>query len=285
MPTTVVNGLKIAYELHGEGEPIAITPGGRYSMDALGVRELAQSLAARGKQVLIWDRPNTGGSDITFDAEFESNLHADTLAGLIRTLGLGKTTIVGGSAGSRVSLLTAVRHPDVTERLAVWWVSGGFFGLLTLAAHYCGENWTAAVRGGMNEVVQLPGWQETFAKNPANRDRLLAMDPAVFAAKMEQWGPTFLQVPGSPVPGLSAADFASISVPTLVFRSGPTDPSHPREVSEQVHHLIPGSKLVEPPWGEQEWNRRSAETRSTGNNVLFGGWPLLADQLKEFAES
>lgn len=285
MPTTVVDGLKIAYELHGEGRPIALTPGGRYSMDAPGVRELAQALAERGNQVLIWDRPNTGGSDITFDAEFESNLHADTLAELIRTLGLGKTTIAGGSAGSRVSLLTAVRHPDVTEKLAVWWISGGFFGLLTLAAHYCGENWTAAIRGGMEEVVSLPGWQETFAKNPANRDRLLAMDPQEFAAKMEQWGPTFLAVPGSPVPGLTPEDFASISVPTLVLRSGPTDPSHPPETSERVHRLIPGSRLVEPPWGEQEWNQRSAETRTTGKNVLFGGWPKLADLLEEFAQS
>lgn len=285
MPTIDVNGLKIAYEVHGEGPPVAITPGGRFSMDALGVRDLAKALADRGHQVLIWDRPNTGASDISLDTDFESNLHADTLAGLITTLGLGKTVIAGGSAGSRVSLLTAVRHPEVTAKLAVWWISGGFFGLLTLAAHYCGENWVAAKRGGMEEVVQLPGWQETFAKNPANRDRLLSMDPADFAAKMEQWGPTFLQVPDSPVPGLSAEDFARITVPTLVYRSGPTDPHHPRRTSEWVHELIPGSRLVEPPWGEQEWNERGHVSRTTGNNVLFAGWPQLADQLKEFATS
>lgn len=285
MPTVDVNGLKVAYELHGEGPPVAITPGGRYSLDTPGVRPLAQALAERGHSVLLWDRPNTGASDVAFDADFESALHADTLAGLIRALGLGKTIITGGSAGSRVSLLTAARHPDVTDRLAVWWVSGGFFGLLTLAHHYCSDNWSAAVRGGMKEVVELPGWQESFAKNPANRDTMLALDPVEFAATMERWGAAFLDVPHSPVPGLASADFARITVPTLVFRSGPNDPAHPRRTSERVHELIPGSTLVEPPWDEQEWNTRAAEMRKTGNNVLFAGWPALAVQLVEFAAS
>ena len=40
----------------------ALTPGGRFDMDTAGVRELALALAEGGKQVLLWDRPNTGGS-------------------------------------------------------------------------------------------------------------------------------------------------------------------------------------------------------------------------------
>src|SRR5215467_4289670 len=118
MPFATVNGLKIAYELHGEGEPVAITVGGRFSMDdARGYRGLAEALAAGGKQALIWDRPNTGKSDLNFEADFESDMHADTLAGLIETLELGPTAIMGGSAGSRVSLLTVIRHPEIASRL------------------------------------------------------------------------------------------------------------------------------------------------------------------------
>jgi pimeloyl-ACP methyl ester carboxylesterase len=282
MPVAEVNGLKVAYELHGDGEPVAITPGGRFSMDTMGVRELAQALAAAGKQALIWDRPNTGASDINFDAEFESSMHADTLAGLIEALGLGKTTIVGGSAGSRVSLLTVVRHPEIAEKLAIWWITGGFFGLITLSVHYCGEAWEAAKRGGMEAVAAMPFWQETLEKNPRNRERLLAMDPREFTAKMEAWGPTFLPFLDSPVPGVHAEDFASIGVPTLVYRSGASDLAHPRRTSEWVHELIPGSRLVEPPWGDSEWNDRGAEYRETGVNVLFKSWPQLAPQLLDF---
>jgi pimeloyl-ACP methyl ester carboxylesterase len=282
MPTATVNGLNIAYELYGEGDPVAITPGGRFSKDTKGVRELAQALAEGGKKVLIWDRPNSGGSDICYDGDFESNMHADTLAGLIQELGLGKTIITGGSAGSRVSLLTVLRHPEVTSKLCIWWITGGFFGLMGLASYYCGQPWTAAKKGGMEAVVTLPEFQENIAKNPRNRDRLLAMDPEEFAAVMERWGPNFLQPPDSPVPGLVAADFARIQVPTLVFRSSAVDFSHLRRTSEWVHELIPGSRMVEPPFRDDEWSEQSDKTAQTGENVLFENWPKLAPQLLEF---
>src|SRR5690348_4100369 len=168
MAMATVDGMSIAYEVIGErtgnGRFWSITPGGRFSMDTAGVRELAQALAAGGKQALIWDRPNTGASDLRLDTDFESSMHADTLAGLIETLGLGKTTIIGGSAGSRVSLLTVARHPEIADKLAIWWISGGFFGLVLLATYYCGDSWTAAKRHGMEAVVELPIWQETLEK-------------------------------------------------------------------------------------------------------------------------
>ncbi len=282
MPSANVNGLNIAYELHGEGEPVAITPGGRFSKDTAGVRELALALAQGGKQALIWDRPNTGASDICFEGEFESAMHADTLAGLIRELGLGKTTIVGGSAGSRTSLLTVMRHPDIASKLAVWWISGGFFGLASLAVYYCGESWRAAKRHGMAAVADLPGWQETLQKNPGNRERMLALDPDQFAARMEAWGPQYLGSDDSPVPGTRPDDFAGIAVPTLVFRSSASDLDHPRVTSEWVHELIPGARLVEPPWGANEWNEQSDAYQKSGTNNLFASWPMLAPQLLEF---
>src|SRR5262249_17949611 len=71
-----VNGLNIEYEIIGESnsDPVVITPGGRFSKETPGVRELAEVLARSGKKVLIWDRPNCGGSDISFDGPTESRL-------------------------------------------------------------------------------------------------------------------------------------------------------------------------------------------------------------------
>jgi pimeloyl-ACP methyl ester carboxylesterase len=209
-------------------------------------------------------------------------MHADTLAGLIETLELGPTTIAGGSAGSRVSLLTAARHPEITDRLAVWWITGGFFGLDSLAIYYCGAPWTAAKTGGMEAVAALPDFQETLQKNPANRERLLAMDPEKFAAVMERWGPQFLQPEDSPVPGFTAADFAKIQAPTLIFRSSAKDLAHLRRTTEEVHELIPQSQLVEPPFSDDEWNEQSKQFQETGDNVLFANWPKLAPQLLDF---
>ena len=48
MATARIDDLTIAYELvgDGDGEPWVITPGGRFSKDTPGVRELAERLAA-----------------------------------------------------------------------------------------------------------------------------------------------------------------------------------------------------------------------------------------------
>jgi pimeloyl-ACP methyl ester carboxylesterase len=93
--TAKVNGLSISYEVFGNGQPWAITPGGRFSKDSPGVRELAQALAERGNRVLIWDRPNTGESDVCFDGSSESAMQADTLAGLLVELDMTPAVIAG----------------------------------------------------------------------------------------------------------------------------------------------------------------------------------------------
>src|SRR3954449_10394942 len=113
MPRTEVDGVSIAYEVVGQGRPWVLTPGGRYSKDYPGVRELAVALAERGNRVLIWDRPNCGASDVCFTGSSESAMQADTLAELLRQLDLAPAVIAGGSGGSRVSLLTAARHREV----------------------------------------------------------------------------------------------------------------------------------------------------------------------------
>ena len=40
----------------GAGDPLVLTPGGRFSMEYPGVRPLAEKLAEQ-YQVLLWDRP------------------------------------------------------------------------------------------------------------------------------------------------------------------------------------------------------------------------------------
>src|SRR5258707_14512069 len=124
MPTTRVSGLSIAYELIGDGRPWVITPGGRFSKDSPGVRELAAALAERGNRVLIWDRPNCGASDVCFAGTSESAMQADALAALLEHLGMAPAVIAGGAGGSPVALLTAARHLEVAFVLAPWVVPG-----------------------------------------------------------------------------------------------------------------------------------------------------------------
>jgi pimeloyl-ACP methyl ester carboxylesterase len=280
--TADIDGVTIAYEIIGAGRPWVITPGGRFSKDTPGVRELAEALAAHGQRVLIWDRPNTGASSICFEGTSESEMQSDHLARLLSAVGMAPAVIMGGSGGARVSLLTAANHPEVAEKLAMLWISGGVYGLMNLAIVYCAESIRAAWSGGMKEVIELPAWAEQLERNPSNRDRFLALDPRQFIETLERWMLVYCPDPTMAVPGLSVEQCAAVKVPTLVFRSGESDPHHTRATSEHVHALIAGSQLVEPPWGDNEWNERSAASRER-RGFLFERWPLLAPQLLEFA--
>ena len=286
MATVEINGTLLAYDVIGDadGEPWVLTPGGRFSKDEPGIRELAQALAGHGKRVLIWDRPNCGASDVCFTGDSESQMQADHLAGLLRELDMAPAVIFGGSGGARVSLLTAAHHPDVATALAMVWISGGVYGLLLLATHYCGESIRAAWSGGMEAVVELPEWAEVLERNPRNRGRFLGLDPREFITTLERWMLAYCPDPSATVPGLSDADCAKVAVPTLVFRSGASDPHHTRATSERLHELIPGSRLVEPPWGDNEWNQRGAAARE-GTGHLFERWPLLVPQLFELGRA
>lgn len=278
-----IAGIGIEYELIGQqGAPaIALTPGGRFAKDSPGLPELAEALTAGGRRVLLWDRPNCGSSDLCFDADSESELHAQTLIRLIGALELGPTALAAGSAGSRVSLIAAARQPDLVSHLVLWWISGGPIGLLSLAYYYCCESATAASIGGMAAVAELPVWAEQVQRNPANRDTLLSQNPETFIKTMERWAMVYVPSPDSPIPGMSAADFAELRMPVLMYRNGQSDLSHTRRTSDWVHELIPHSVLHEPPWPDGEWNSRLSHSLKHGGG-LFAGWPLLADGILDF---
>jgi pimeloyl-ACP methyl ester carboxylesterase len=208
-------------------------------------------------------------------------MQADVLAGLLRQLDLAPAVIAGGSGGSRVSLLTAARHGDVARALALWWISGGPYGLLSLATHYCGESIAAAWRGGMAAVAELPEWSEVLERNPANRERLLAQDPQEFIATLEQWMLAYCPRPDELVPGVADDELRGLDLPALVFRSGASDPHHTRATSEHLAALLPRAQLVEPPWGDAEWNERMVSAAS--GEGLFARWPLLAPRLADWS--
>ncbi len=278
MARAEIGGVSLAYEVVGEGTPWAITPGGRFSKDTPGVRELAEALAERGNSVLIWDRPNCGESDVCFMGSSESAMQADALAGLLGHLDMTPAVITGGSGGARVSLLAAARHPEAASGVAAWWISGGPFGLLSLATHYCGGSLRAAWTEGMAAVAGLDEWSEVLERNPGNRERILEQIPAEFVATMERWMVAYCPRDDEPVPGLSDADARRLDVPALVFRSGVSDPYHTRATSEALARVLPRAELVEPPWGDREWLERQ-EARDEG---LFARWPLLAPILLDW---
>jgi len=86
------------------------------------------------------------------------------------------------------------------------------------------------------------------------------------------------------VPGLPDTDARLLDVPALVFRSGASDFNHTRATSEQLARLLPNARLVEPPWGDDEWNERSAARPGGRGEGLFAGWAALAPVLLPWAD-
>ena len=285
MASVTINGLSIAYDLLGGGErTVVITPGGRYSKDTPGIRPLAEAIAARGYRVLLWDRPNAGASDLCFAGASEASLCVETLAGLLSPLELGPLFLGGGSARAQQSLLMALPRPNQRGALFLFWVSGGAIGLSIASLFYCGESAITAARGGMAAVARLPMFRESLERNPANRDRLLALDPDAFIATMRRWAAAFFPPPGSPVPGYDAAALAELRMPILILRGDENDLHHPRTTTEELHALIPGSRLEEPVWGANEWFRRLA-VREERAEPLFANCPALAPQILGFLDA
>jgi alpha-beta hydrolase superfamily lysophospholipase len=261
-----VDGLELDYELLGDegAPPLVLTPGGRYPRDTAGVPELGKIFADNGYRVLLWDRPGCGASDIAFTAPTESVMNGEAL----------------------VSLMAAIRMRENVSKVACWWLSGGAIGLAGLAWFYCGDQVAAASKGGMEEVAKLPSWADQISRNPRIRDILLKQDPDTFIAVMQKWAKAFNYSDETPMPGISAAEFATLTMPVLLFRSGKSDMAHTRRTSEWVHELIPGSILREPPWGDQEWNYVSTFPNDVAaRRGRFERWPLIAPPVLEFLQS
>jgi 2-hydroxy-6-oxonona-2,4-dienedioate hydrolase len=286
MPTVEINGGQVVYEVLGETDsvPLALTPGGRFSKDFPGVRPLAERLTQGGVKVLLWDRPNTGASDVQISDRWltESHMYADTLQQLIKNVGFGPTVIAGGSGGARASIITAIEYPEVTSKLFVWHIVGGVYGSFVLGCHYVMGNITTAKRGGMEAVVDMPEWQERIAQNPRNRERLLSIPKEEFIRIMKLWLNAYVSKPGQAIPGVADEDFARIKVPTTIIRSGENDDDHPKRTSFEVHALIKGSRLVEPPWAEDAWEQAGILSFKTGEPHAFDPWPLAAPLIVDF---
>jgi pimeloyl-ACP methyl ester carboxylesterase len=279
-----VNGLSLGYELVGDRGPVwVITPGGRFSKDHPGIREMATALAGLGYHVLIWDRPNCGESDVCFQGPSESEMQADYLAALLEHLGLTPAIVAGGSGGARVSMITVAKYPEVARALALWWVTGGTHGYVVNASHYCVGSIKAAWVHGMEGVADLPEWREVIERNPSNRQRFLEQDRDEFLATFDRWIKVNLSKEGEIVPGLPEAEAGRLELPALVVRSHPLDWVHLSSVTERLAAALPNSTMVD--WPPDEARHMALEMYRVGASALFPKWRLLVPALDSWARA
>lgn len=242
MPSVTVRGVKLVYELMGDSGPwVAITPGARRGL--AWDRPLGALVAEAGFRVLMYDRRNTGASEIGFPGQSESHEQAEDLLALLKALQIGPAYIAGCSSGSRLSLLLALHHPEAVKALLLWRVTGGAFAAKRLAFNYYEQFIEAAEQGGIDAVAHTEHFSAMIAANPDNRKILDAMGVDGFLAAMRRWLAGFHQGSGHPVAGLTPSEMRSIALPALIVPGN--DRTHPRAVGQTAHRLLAHSEYRE----------------------------------------
>ena len=204
------------------------------------------------------DRPELvgeiGGGKLHVAPLAEAEIWAEDLADLIAHIGRGPAWLGGGSGGCRTSVITALRRPEAVRGLICWSASGGEFASQFLGFQYHVPYIMSAMRCGMKAVAEGPYWSDRIAANPANRERLLALDPELFIATMKRWMSAFYYRADSTLTGATDEQLKTIAVPTLVFAGN--DDVHPQSVSDAMVRLIPGASYRPSPWSGEEFLAR-----------------------------
>jgi len=250
VPYLRIRDVNIHYRVLGERGPwLALITGGRRGFNEFV--PLAEKIAAHGIRVLLHDRRNTGASDIVIDGqEGEEEIWTDDLYELLGKLGARPAVVGGASSGARTSIITYLRHPDAVRALFLMRLTGGEFAAGRLPEMYYGQFIRAAREGGMAAVCATEQYRERIAANPANRERLMRMDPERYIEVMSSWLAIFTRGPVAPMYGVTEAQLASIKVPTVVIPGN--DKTHSMPCGRAIQRLIPGSRLAELPLEDRD---------------------------------
>ncbi len=212
-----VHGLKMYYEIHGEGHPLVLLHGA-FSAIGTSFGKLLPDLA-RERQVIAVEMQGHGHTaDIDRPLRYEQL--ADDIAALLTQIGIEKADIFGWSLGAGVALQTAIRHPEVVRKLvlaSVTYNRGGLYPELLAGI----EN------SKPEDLVGTPFYEEyiRIAPNPQDFPRLFAKQQQL-DGEMQDW----------PVEAIRA-----IKVPTLLI-IGDSDIIRPEHTVE-LFRLLGGGVI------------------------------------------
>jgi pimeloyl-ACP methyl ester carboxylesterase len=266
MPEARVRGGVLNYEVVGtEGPWVALTPGSRRSYHEL--IPLSQRLAQDGYRVLLHDRRNCGASEVGIEGiGSEHEIWADDLHALAGQLGALPLFVGGSSAGARLAILFALRHPESVSGLLLWRLTGGQHAVQKLARQYYEQFAEMAKSGGMAAVCASDHFSECIAARPSNRDRLMAMAPAEFIRVMDLWRDNFLAAATLPIVGATEEQLRNLKVPACLIAGN--DKVHTPVTARKAAGLLPEAVLhddvvekypddnLPDDWNPVEWRSR-----------------------------
>jgi pimeloyl-ACP methyl ester carboxylesterase len=232
-----VNGVRLYYEEHGEGVPIACIHGGGSS--ALMWEGAFGELARLGR-VIAYDRRGCGRSErpepheVTTVAE-----QADDAAALLDALEAWPAIVIGRSYGGAVAVDLLLRYPDRVRALVL--LEGDALGLSP-----AGLEWTKRLRARLRQVAVEEGVDAVY---PALVEEVMGEGaweslPAEIRQVLSGNGPAVLaemHYVEEEMPGPAA--FAAIEAPTLLVAASESPPEQ-RAMTEAMADAIPTSRTT-----------------------------------------
>ena len=248
---TVADGVELHYLDRGAGDPVILVHGGMndYTTWANQIAPFAQKY-----RVIAYSRrynyPNTN----PVQPNYSPLVDAEDLAALLNKLHLRKVHIVGSSAGGRVALAFASRHPELVRSLVLKEVPVQFTGDPTPEALAQMDGVRQALgRGNRETAVQLildtvSGGKTKFGDLPANSQKLLLWNLAEVEASVK-----------NPVaPTIDREAVRKITVPVLLL-SGEISPGIWKPIEEELLRLLPNAQQVVIRGGDHNMQRSQSE--------------------------
>jgi 2-hydroxy-6-oxo-6-(2'-carboxyphenyl)-hexa-2,4-dienoate hydrolase len=231
-----VLGFKLHYREAGRGVPVVLLHGlgGDGSRWAPNIGPLATDF-----RIIALDQIGFGQSDKPL-ANYHTGMLSEFLVGFLRAIGVSKASLVGNSMGGFVAAYTAVRYPNVVDRLVL--VDGGGYkstGDGPAPDRHRRQITNGATRDETRELFRIMFYDKSFVTDQMVDDNLVLRLRSAFAiSKMQDAGESGLG-------GITAEEMRTINAPTLILWGkydevlGP-----PEQTGERLHRDITGSRLV-----------------------------------------
>lgn len=111
-----VNGIKMYYEIHGEGKPLVLIHGGGSTIQTT-FEKILPLFAQHYKVIAVELQAHGHTSDRNAPETFEQD--ADDVTELLKQLNISKAYIFGFSNGGSTTVQIAIRHPEVVDKIIV----------------------------------------------------------------------------------------------------------------------------------------------------------------------
>jgi pimeloyl-ACP methyl ester carboxylesterase len=221
-----VNGLKMYYEIYGNGKPLVLLHGGGSTIESTFGRILPE--LAKTHQVIAVELQAHGHTpDIDRPLSFEQD--ADDVAALLKQLHIEKADFMGFSNGGTTTLQIAIRHPKLVNKLVL------------ASATYKRDGMQPGFFEGFQraslDMMPKP-LQEAYLKANPNPKGLQAMFDRDVAR-------------GAAFKDMSDADIRAIESPAFVI-NGDTDVVRP-EHALSLSRLLPHAQLAILPGGHGDY--------------------------------